>query len=189
MSELTDQQMATIKDAAKKLTGAKRRAFQAQVVLDYLDGSARRAETVFGWSRRTVILGLNERRSGIRCLEHFSARGNRTTEAKRPQLAEDIRCLAEPESQVDPKFQSPFRYTRMTAHAMRQALVDKKGWKEDARSRERGDFRTCASGESSLGRARGFRADFDRYQGQSECWGILPRWKSSRGGGDESPRS
>jgi len=36
MSELTDQPMATIKDAAKKLTGAKRRAFQAQVVLDYL---------------------------------------------------------------------------------------------------------------------------------------------------------
>ena len=46
MRELTDQQMATIKDAAKKLTGAKRRAFQAQVVLDSLDGSARRAETV-----------------------------------------------------------------------------------------------------------------------------------------------
>jgi len=131
MSELTAQQRATIKDAAKKLTGAKSRAFQAQVVLDYLDGSARRAETVFGWSRRTVRLGLNELRSGIRCLEHFSARGNRKTEVKRPQLAEDIRSLAEPESQVDPKFQSPFQYTRMTAHAMRQALVDKKGWKDD----------------------------------------------------------
>src|SRR5947209_17612500 len=90
---------------------------------DYLNGSARRAETVFGWSRRTVILGLNELRSGIRCLEHFSARGHRKTEAKRPQLAEDIRCLAAPDSQVDPKFQSPFQYTRMTAHAMRQALV------------------------------------------------------------------
>ena len=123
--------MATIKDAAKKLTGAKRRAFQAQVVLDYLDGSARRAETVFGWSHRTVRLGLNELRSGIRCLERFSARGHRKTEAKQPQLAEDIRFLADPESQVDPTFQSPFQYTRMTAHAMRQALVDKKGWKDD----------------------------------------------------------
>src|SRR5438445_1276938 len=117
MNELKEPHIATIKDAAQKLTGAKRRAFQAQVVLDYLNGSARRAETVFGWSRRTVILGLNERRSGIRCLEHFSARGHRTTEAKRPQLAEDIRCLGDPESQVDPTLQSPFQYTRMTAHA------------------------------------------------------------------------
>ena len=100
MSELTAQQRATIKDAAKKLTGAKRRAFQAQVVLDYLDGSARRAETVFGWSRRTVRLGLNELRSGLRCLEHFSARGNRKTEVKRPQLAEDIRSGAFPFSRL-----------------------------------------------------------------------------------------
>ena len=41
MNELADQHIATLKDAASKLTGAKRRAFQAQVALDYLDGSAR----------------------------------------------------------------------------------------------------------------------------------------------------
>lgn len=46
--ELTEQVVATIKDAASKLTGPKRRAFQAQVALDYLEGSARRAERVFG---------------------------------------------------------------------------------------------------------------------------------------------
>lgn len=131
MSELTEQQIATIKDAAEKLTGAKKRAFEAQVTLDYLGESARRSETVFGWSRRTVLLGLNELRSCIRCLGNFSARGNRKTEVKLPQLEEDIRLLAEPESQVDPKFQSPFQYTRMTAKAMRQLLIDKKGWKSD----------------------------------------------------------
>src|SRR4030095_13229904 len=49
MNELKEQHIATIKDAAQKLTGAKRRAFQAQVILDYLNGSARRAEAVFGW--------------------------------------------------------------------------------------------------------------------------------------------
>lgn len=131
MNELKAQQIATIKDAAQKLTGAKRRAFQAQVALDYLNGSARRAETVFGWSRRTVVLGLHELRTGLTCVDNISARGNHKTEEKRPQLAEDMRCLAEPHSQVDPKFQSPFRYTRMTAKAMRQALVAKKGWKDD----------------------------------------------------------
>lgn len=129
MNTLTEQQIRTIQDAARKLTGAKRRAFQAQVALDYLDGKPRRAETVLGWSRKTVELGLHELRTGITCLDNFSARGNRKTEEKQPQLEEDLRCLAEPESQTDPKFQSPFLYTRMTAKAMRQALVDKKGCK------------------------------------------------------------
>jgi len=130
MNELKEPHMATIKNAAQKLTGTKRRAFQAQVVLDYLNGSARRAETVFGWSRRTVTLGLHELRTGITCVDNTAARGNRTTEEKQPQLAEDMRSLADPHSQVDPKFQSPFRYTRMTAKAMRQALIDQKSWED-----------------------------------------------------------
>lgn len=131
MNELTDQFIATLKDAASKLTGAKRRAFQAQVALDYLDGSSRRTERVFGWWRKTVELGLNELRTGITCVDNTSARGNRKTEAKLPALEHDIRCLAEPHSQQDPKFQSPFQYTRITAKAMRQALIDQKGWKSE----------------------------------------------------------
>lgn len=131
MNELTERQIATMKDAARKLTGAKRRAFQAQVALDYLDGSPRRAERVFGWYRKTVELGLNELRTGITCVDNFSARGNRRSEEKLPKLEEDIRALAEPECQVDPKFQSSFLYTRMTAKAMRQALIDQKGWADE----------------------------------------------------------
>ena len=131
MNELTDQQIGTIKDAACKLTGSKRRAFQAQVALDYLDGSPRRAERVFGWWRDGVELGLNEQRTGIICLSHTSARGNRRTEVKQPSLEQDIRALAEPQSQQDPKFQSPFKYTRMTARGMRQALMDQKGWQTE----------------------------------------------------------
>src|SRR5713101_3324842 len=131
MNERKEQHIATIKDAAHKLTGAKRRAFQARVVLDDLNGSAWRAETGFGWSRRTVILGLHELRTGITCVDNTAARGNRNTEEKRPQLAEDMRSLADPHSQVDPKFPSLFRYTRMTAKTMRQALLDKKSWEDD----------------------------------------------------------
>ena len=128
MAQLPDPQVATLKDAAGKLTGAKRRAFQAQVTLDYLDGRARLAETVLGWSRETVALGLHELRTGITCVARFSARGNRKSEEKQPQLEQDIRALAELESQVDPKFQSPFLYTRITAQAIRQALIEQKGW-------------------------------------------------------------
>lgn len=130
MNELKEPHIATIKDAAQKLTGAKRRAFQAQVALDDLNGSARRAEAVFGWSRRTVILGLHALRTGFTCVDNTAARGNRPTAEKWPQLAEDMRSLAEPHSQVDPKFQSPFCYTRMTAKAMRQALIDQKSWQD-----------------------------------------------------------
>src|SRR5262249_62367351 len=114
MNALKEPHIATIKDAAQKLTGAKRRAFQAQVVLDDLNGSARRAETVFGWARRTVFLGRHELRTGLTCVAHTAARGNRPTAEKWPQLAADRRSLAAPQSQVDPKFPSPFRYTRMT---------------------------------------------------------------------------
>jgi len=35
MSELTEQHIRTLKDAASKLTGTKRRTFQAQVAIDY----------------------------------------------------------------------------------------------------------------------------------------------------------
>jgi hypothetical protein len=46
-------------------------------------------------------------------------------------LEADIRALAEPESQADPKFQSTFLYTRMTAKAVRNALIDQKGWTDE----------------------------------------------------------
>ena len=63
MEVLTKEVIASFKDAARKLTGPKRRAFEAQVTLDYLDGNIWKAETVFGWSHHTVALGLNERHS------------------------------------------------------------------------------------------------------------------------------
>jgi hypothetical protein len=44
MNKLSELYIATLKDAAKKLTGTKRRAFQAQVTIDYLNSSARKAE-------------------------------------------------------------------------------------------------------------------------------------------------
>lgn len=130
MEQLTETMKATIKDAAKKLTGAKRRAFQAQVALDYLEGQARQAEAQFGWSRQTVEKGLGELLSGIECVDHFAARGNRKTEAKWPELERDIRALAEPYSQADPKFQSPFAYTRITAQAVRNALLEQQGYQD-----------------------------------------------------------
>ena len=103
MTSLSKQHIATIKDAAKKSSGANRRAFQAQGVIDYLNSSSRTlAEKTVGWDRKTVALGLNELRQGS-FVDNIKARGNKKTEEQMPQLEADIISLAEPESQIDPK--------------------------------------------------------------------------------------
>ena len=65
MPTLSKQYIATLKNAAKKLTGSKRRAFEAQVTIDYYDAKAYLAEQAIGWDRKTRALGLNELRTGI----------------------------------------------------------------------------------------------------------------------------
>lgn len=126
MNELTETMVVTIKAGAKKMMGANRRAFEAQAALDYLGGDPRLAETVFGWSRKTVSKGLEELRRGV-VIPDRPRNFVRKTEERNPQLARDIRDLVEPQSQADPKFQTTFAYTRMTAKAVRQALIEQKG--------------------------------------------------------------
>jgi hypothetical protein len=124
-AKLTEQMVETIRLAAQKLTGFNRRQFQAETALAYCDGSPRKAETVFGWARDTVNTGLNELCSGIRCLDNFSARGRKRSEEVVPQLEQDIREIVEPQTQADPKFQTPLAFTRITAKAVREALIEK----------------------------------------------------------------
>jgi hypothetical protein len=123
MAELTDDTRRTILLAATLLTGYKRRRFQAEIANTYCGGSARLAETTFGWGRDAVHTGLNELRSGIRCLEAFESRGRQPTEDLHPEVEEHIRRLVDPHAQADPKFQTPFAYTRITAKAVRNALL------------------------------------------------------------------
>ncbi|MEH2279499.1 MAG: hypothetical protein V7K40_33155 [Nostoc sp.] len=68
---LTDTIKSTFKDAAQKLTGNRKRDFMAKVTEDYFDSSARKAETVLGWNRQSVQLGLHERRTGIVCIDNY----------------------------------------------------------------------------------------------------------------------
>jgi transposase len=113
----------TIKLAARKLTGFRRRQFQAEMAIKYCAGSPRHAERLFGWGRAAVHTGLNELRTGIRCMEGFSARGRHKTEEQHPDLVDEIHALVEPTSQADPKFQTPLAYTRITAKAVHQQLA------------------------------------------------------------------
>ncbi len=127
---LTEKIKLTFKDAAKKLTGFKKRAFIAQVTIDYLNSSPRYAETQLGWSRKSVALGLKELQTGIVCVDNVKARGRKKTEELLPQLEKDISDLVDNHSQADPKFQSTFKYTKISARAVREALILKKGYTE-----------------------------------------------------------
>lgn len=80
---------------------------------------------VFGWGRDAVQLGLQERRTGILCVDDYSSRGRHTTEDKFPELTTEIQALVEPLSQADPKFQTTLADTRMTAQAVREQLPAK----------------------------------------------------------------
>jgi hypothetical protein len=87
------------------MRGAQRRNFQAQMALKYCSGNARLTETVFGWGRNNVELGLAENRTGIICIGAQAALGG----AKRweecfPQAAETLRLIAESHAKPRPQF-------------------------------------------------------------------------------------
>jgi hypothetical protein len=123
MDESIERTDALIRSGARRLTGFRRRAFQAEVAAELCGGNARRAERRFGWGRETVEKGLHERRTGLRCLEDFVARGRRRVEDKDPRLAADIRAIAEPSTYADPGLKSSRRYTNLSAAEVRNALV------------------------------------------------------------------
>jgi hypothetical protein len=118
----------TIKHAANLLTGAARRAFQAQVVLDHFNGNTSQTKTVFGWGEPTLRKALLERETG-EIIPDAPGRGRKSYSKKLPNLQNDIRSLVDPNTCTHPTFQTSFRYTRMTALAVLDALVREKGYK------------------------------------------------------------
>ena len=130
MMPMNETVKATIKDAAQKLTGYRRRAFMAKVAEDYFEGSARKTETYLGWNRDNVQLGLHEQGCKVICADNYQARGRHKSEAVIPNLEADIRALVDVQAQADPKFQTTFLYARISARAVREALVNEKGYED-----------------------------------------------------------
>src|SRR4030095_3670854 len=89
---LSPSQIADLRLAASKLTGPKRRAFEAEMTVKYCGGTPLMAEAIFGWGRQTVALGLAERRTGIMCLGAPSAFSGRKRWEERPQEAGQALC-------------------------------------------------------------------------------------------------
>ena len=121
--QVSRQQIADLRLAATQMTGAKRRAFQAEMTEQYCAGNARYAERRFGWGRETLEVGLAERRTDVTCLGAQSAfSGRKRWEDHQPQAAAALRALAEAHAQQDPTFRTPLAYTRLTAKAAVAAL-------------------------------------------------------------------
>ena len=128
---LTPSQIVDLRLAASHMTGSKRRAFEAEMTLKYCEGNPLQAESIFGWSRRTVAVGLAERRTGIICLGAQSAfSGRKRWEDTHPEAADDLRRLADAHAQQDPTFRTTLAYTRLTAQAALAALTAQ-GYRED----------------------------------------------------------
>jgi len=123
--QLSLSQIDDLRLAASKLSGAKRRSFQANMSLKYCDGSARLTESVFGWGRETVELGLAELKTGITCMGAQSGfSGTKRWEQQHLEAASRLRQLAESHAQQDPTFESTIAYTRLTAAAAVRALEE-----------------------------------------------------------------
>ncbi len=128
---LDDTVKSTIRDAARKLTGHRKRDFMAKVTEDYLSGSARKAERVLGWNRNCVQLGLHERRTGLICVDAYQSRGRHKSEELLPNLAADIRSLVDAQAQENSEAQSTSTHPRMSARAVREALIEQKGYTDE----------------------------------------------------------
>jgi hypothetical protein len=126
VSDLSAEHIEDIKLAASKMGRVDRREFQAKMAAKYCGASARRAETVFGWSRAAVELGLHEKRTGIVCLSVQALVSGRTLwEEKYPQAAAALWEIAEAHAQQDPSFRGPLSYTRLTAARAIRELKDR----------------------------------------------------------------
>jgi hypothetical protein len=104
----------------------------ARVVKLLGKGGQSQAKRELGWDRDTIRKGLHELESGIRCIDNYGARGRKRAEEHLPNLLKDIQDIVDGQSQTDPSFESSRLYTRLSAAAVRQALITQKGYSDEA---------------------------------------------------------
>ena len=113
--------------AAKALKGSQRRLFMARTVRAMGRGGQRWAEEHLGWCRDTIRKGTHELRSGMTCVDAFSARRRKPAEDHLPRLLDDIRDIVDGQCQADPKFQTQRLFIRISAAEVRRRLIASKG--------------------------------------------------------------
>jgi len=127
----TKEQIADLRLAASIMTHKERRIFVAEMALKYCDGSPRKTESLFGWGREMVAMGLGEKRTGIHCIgAQSSFSGKQRWEDRHPDAAKVLCELAEAHAQQDLSFATEIAFTRLTAEEALKHL-QKKGFRED----------------------------------------------------------
>jgi hypothetical protein len=118
-------------DAAKALKGSQRRLFMAKTVQAMGRGGQRWALEHLGWCRDTIRKGTHELRSGITCIDAFSARRRKPAEEHLPRLLDDIRDIVDSQCQADPRFQTDRLFIRISAAEVRRRLIARKGYTDE----------------------------------------------------------
>ena len=118
-------------DTAKALKGSQRRLFMAKTVAAMGRGGQIWAEAHLGWNRETIRKGMHEFRSGMTCVDAFDCRRRKPAEEHLPRLLEDIRSIADGQSQADPEFQTERLFTRISAAEVRRQLIATKGYTDE----------------------------------------------------------
>ena len=129
--EWTEELRSAYSEGAEALKGHERRMFMARVVKALGYGGQSEAERELGWCRKTIRKGLRELESGEPTIDNFSARGRKPAEAHLPNLLEDIRTIADEQSQTDPTFQTTRLYTRISAAEMRRQLIAQQDYSDE----------------------------------------------------------
>lgn len=130
-NSLTPSQIEDLRLAASKMNGVERRSFQAEMALKYCQGRARLAETLFGWGRQNIEVGLAEKRTQITCVGLQSTKcGAKRWEEKQPEVALSLQQLAESHAQQDPTFKTSLAYTRLTVASALKELKEQ-GFSQD----------------------------------------------------------
>jgi hypothetical protein len=112
-------------DTARALKASQRRAFMARTVKALGPGGQIWAEAHLGWNRGTIRKAMHELDSGMTCVDAFHCRRRKPAEEHLPRLLDDIRSIADGQSQADPKFQTDRLFTRISAAEVRRRLITK----------------------------------------------------------------
>ncbi len=122
------EMIPVLSDTAKTLKASQRRLFMAKTVAAMGRGGQLWAEAHLGWNRETIRKGMHELRTGMTCVDAFHCRRRKPAEDHLPRLLDDIRSIADGQSQADPKFQTNRLFTRISAVEVRRQLIDTKGY-------------------------------------------------------------
>jgi len=135
--ELSTEVKRTIETGVSFLSGSSKRLFMASVVTQLGRGGQRLASKELGWNRDLIRKGLHELRSGMACVDNFSARGRKRLEERNPELIKDITEIVDAHCETDPTFRTTRLYRRLTAKEVLRQLIEEKGYTPNQVPKER----------------------------------------------------